>query len=162
MQRKQLLIAKPHITDEKSQTVELNASCNVRWFGQQMATVTRTLPYAADIAAYRNGQQMSAKALHHRWKDEIQIAFLRRAATTRALLRTHQQMKNVLSTASKTQLSVIGSEYPLGVRFLFFENTKQVSISCQLLLHPCHRLPTSIKNTRFARMTAACGRRMPR
>ena len=49
--------------------------------------VTRTLQYAADIASCRNGQQMPAKALHHRWKHEVQIALLwRRAAMNRAVL----------------------------------------------------------------------------
>ena len=42
--------------------------------------VTGTLQYAGDIASSRNGQQMSAKSLQHRWKHEIQIAFLRRRA----------------------------------------------------------------------------------
>ena len=45
----------------------------------------RTLQYAADLAAYHSGQQVSAKALQHRWRDEIQIALLqRRAAMTGA------------------------------------------------------------------------------
>ena len=49
--------------------------------------VTRTLQYAADIASCRNGQHLSAKSLHRRWKHEIQIALLRRrAATARAVL----------------------------------------------------------------------------
>ena len=52
--------------------------------GRAHPTVTRTLQYAADIAACRNGLQMSAKALQHRWKHEIQIALLRRAVMTRA------------------------------------------------------------------------------
>ena len=49
--------------------------------------VTRTLQHAADIASSRNGQQMSATSLQHRWKHEIQVALLqRRVATTRAVL----------------------------------------------------------------------------
>ena len=49
--------------------------------------VTRTLQFAADIASSRNGQQMSAEPLQHRWKHEIQIALLRqRVAMTRAVL----------------------------------------------------------------------------
>ena len=49
--------------------------------------VTRPLQCAADIASSRNDQQMSAKSLQRRWKNEIQIALLhRRAAVTRAVL----------------------------------------------------------------------------
>ena len=77
MQHRQLLVAKLHIVDEKSQTFELKAT----------SVATRTLQYAADIAACRNGQQMSPKALQHRWKREIEMALLqRRAAMTRAVL----------------------------------------------------------------------------
>ena len=55
--------------------------------GRTTTTVTRTLQYAADTASSRNGQQMSAKSLHRRWKHEIQIALLRRrAAMARAVL----------------------------------------------------------------------------
>ena len=55
--------------------------------GRPHPTVTRTLQYAADNASSRNGQQMSAKSLHRRWKHEIQIALLRRrAAMARAVL----------------------------------------------------------------------------
>ena len=48
--------------------------------GRPQPAVTRTLQYAADIASSRNGQQMLAKSLQHRWKHEIQIALLRRRA----------------------------------------------------------------------------------
>jgi hypothetical protein len=45
------------------------------------------LRYAADIAAHRNGQQVSAGRLVSRWSHEIQIAILRRrAAMSRAVL----------------------------------------------------------------------------
>ena len=55
--------------------------------GRPHPAVTRTLQYAADIACSRNGQQMSAKSLHRRWKHEIQIALLRRRASmARAVL----------------------------------------------------------------------------
>ena len=55
--------------------------------GRPHLAVTRTLQCAADIASSRNGQQMSAKSLQHRWKHEIQIAlFRRKAAITRAVL----------------------------------------------------------------------------
>ena len=56
--------------------------------GRPHPAVTRTLQYAADFAACRNWQRMSAKALRHRWKHEIQIAFLwqRSAAMTLAVL----------------------------------------------------------------------------
>ena len=54
--------------------------------GRPHPAVTRTLQYAAGIASSRNGQQMSAKSLHRRWKHEIQIALLRRrAAMARAV-----------------------------------------------------------------------------
>ena len=36
--------------------------------------VCRTLQHAVDIASSRNGKQMSAKSLHRRWKNQIQIA----------------------------------------------------------------------------------------
>ena len=55
--------------------------------GRPHPAVTRTLQYAADTASSRNGQQMSAKSLQHRWKHEIQIALLRRrASVTRPVL----------------------------------------------------------------------------
>ena len=55
--------------------------------GRPHPAVTRTLQYASDIASSRNGQQMSAKSLQHRWKHEIQIVVLRRrAAMTWAVL----------------------------------------------------------------------------
>ena len=55
--------------------------------GRPHPAATRTLQYAADIASSRNGQHLSSKSLHRRWKHEIQIALLhRRAATARALL----------------------------------------------------------------------------
>ena len=51
------------------------------------AAVTRTLRYAADIAARRNGQQSTPGALVRRWKHEIQTATLRRrGAMARAVL----------------------------------------------------------------------------
>ena len=54
--------------------------------GRPHPAVTRTLQRAADIASSRNGQQMSAKSLQHKWKHEIQVApFRRRAAMTRAV-----------------------------------------------------------------------------
>ena len=55
--------------------------------GRPHPAVTRTLHDVADIASCRIAQQMSATALPHRWKHEIQIALLwRRAAMTRAVL----------------------------------------------------------------------------
>ena len=45
------------------------------------------MQYAADIAACRNGQQISAKVIQRRWKHEVQMAFFRRrSAMTRAVL----------------------------------------------------------------------------
>ena len=44
--------------------------------GRPHPAVTRTLQYAADIASSRNGQHLSAKSIHRRWKHEIQIALL--------------------------------------------------------------------------------------
>ena len=43
--------------------------------------VTRAPQHVADIASCRNAQRMSAKALQHEWKHEVQIALLRRRAT---------------------------------------------------------------------------------
>ena len=55
--------------------------------GRPHPAVTRTLQYAADIASSCNGQHLSAKSLHHRWKHEIQFALpRRRAAMARAIL----------------------------------------------------------------------------
>ena len=55
--------------------------------GRPHPAVTRTLQHAADIASCRNGQHMSAEAVQHRWKHQIQIALLwRRAAMSRAVL----------------------------------------------------------------------------
>ena len=48
--------------------------------GQPHPAVTRTLQYAANIASSRNGQQVSAKSPHRRWKRDFQIALLRRRA----------------------------------------------------------------------------------
>ena len=70
-QRKLLSIAKPHTTGEKSQTYELKASSVVPWFGQQTVGHTQQSPEpysTADVASCRNRQQMTAKALQHRWK----------------------------------------------------------------------------------------------
>ena len=44
--------------------------------GRPHPAVTRTMQYAGDIAVCQNGQQMSATALKHRWKHEVQIALL--------------------------------------------------------------------------------------
>ena len=55
---------------------------------------------AADIASSRNGQHLSAKSLHHRWKHEIQIALLqRRAAMARAVLPNPLQRRSGSSQA---------------------------------------------------------------
>ena len=55
--------------------------------GRPHPAVTRTLPYAADIASSRNGQHLPAESLHRRRKHEIQITLLRlRAAVARAVL----------------------------------------------------------------------------
>ena len=90
-QHKQLLIAKSHATDVEFQTFELKASSIAAWFwtadSRPHPAVTRTLQYAADIAACLNGHQRSAKSLQRRWKREIQRVLLRRrAAKTRAVL----------------------------------------------------------------------------
>ena len=53
--------------------------------GRPHPAVTRTLQYEEDIASNRNGQHLSAKSLHRRWKHEIQIA-LQQAAMARAVL----------------------------------------------------------------------------
>ena len=55
-QRKLLLIAKPHTTEEKSQTYGLKASSIVPWFGQQMASHTQQSP------AFDSTQQTSHRA----------------------------------------------------------------------------------------------------
>ena len=55
--------------------------------GRPHPAVTRTLAFAAELAATRSSQEVSAQALRARWRHEIQIALLRRrAAMTRAVL----------------------------------------------------------------------------
>ena len=56
--------------------------------------VTRTLQHAADIASSRNGQQMSAKSLQHRWKHETQ-----RAAMTQAVLPAEWLLDGIIDRA---------------------------------------------------------------
>ena len=63
--------------------------CPLVWTadGRPHPAVSRTLQHAADVASSRNGQQMLAKSLQHRWKHEIQMGLLRwRPAMTRAVL----------------------------------------------------------------------------
>ena len=43
--------------------------------GRPYSAVTRTLQCAADIASSRNGQQVSAKSLHRRWKHQTKSLF---------------------------------------------------------------------------------------
>ena len=58
--------------------------------GHPHPAATRALQYAAYIASSRNGQQILETSLQHKWKHEIQIAFLRRrAAMTMAVLPNH-------------------------------------------------------------------------
>ena len=55
--------------------------------GRPHPAATRTLRYAAEIAASRNGQEASPGTLVSRWKHEIQVAILRRrGAMARAVL----------------------------------------------------------------------------
>ena len=55
--------------------------------GRPHPAATRTLKFAADMAASRNNQQGSAACLLGRWRHEIQISILRRrAAMHRAVL----------------------------------------------------------------------------
>ena len=55
--------------------------------GRPHPAATRTLKFAAEMAASRNSQQASAASLMIRWKHEIQISILRRrAAMYRAVL----------------------------------------------------------------------------
>ena len=55
--------------------------------GRPHPAVPRTLQYEADIASSRNGQHLSAKSLHRRWKHGIQIVLpRRRAGMARAVL----------------------------------------------------------------------------
>ena len=82
---------KTSIIEWNSKTSEYKVFFAARWC--RLRTGGHTLlshgpmQYAADIAACRNGQNMSTKAFQHKWKHEIQIALLRRrAAMTRAVL----------------------------------------------------------------------------
>ena len=87
--RKQPLIVNYHITDHKYLIFVVRHPLPVFSFGQPTGgrtLLSLTAVYATDIASSRNGQQMSAKSLQHRWKHEIQTALLRRrAAMTRAV-----------------------------------------------------------------------------
>jgi plasmid replication initiation protein len=48
--------------------------------GRPHPAATRTLKYAAELAASRNSQQASASSLLGRWRHEVQISILRRRA----------------------------------------------------------------------------------
>ena len=69
--------------------------------GRPQPAVTRTLQHAADIASSRNGQHLSAKILHRRWKHEIQIA------------RILQHGQSGSSQASSTEHCTTGDMSPL-------------------------------------------------
>ena len=97
---------------------------------------TRTLQYAADIAASRNGEQLSAKSLQRRWKHEIQIALLRRrAAMTRAVLPNPSLQPSSLSAPSGQFVSGL---------LCFFQVTSRISLS---LVAPRHALTLSLKTS---------------
>ena len=67
--------------------------------GRPHPAVTRTLKYAAEIAATRNTQQASAPMILGRWRHEIQIAILRRrAAMCRAVLPRPSRFEHWLLT----------------------------------------------------------------
>ena len=67
--------------------------------GRPHPAVTRTLRYAAGIAATRGGSQSSAGALLGRWRHELQIAIQRRrAAMTRAVLPRRSRREEWLLT----------------------------------------------------------------
>ena len=84
-QHQQLSIVQSRTADEKSQTFGLTASSVVPGLDSGRPTSGRI--HTADIASCRNGQQMSATALKHKWKHEIQGALLRRrAAMTQGVL----------------------------------------------------------------------------
>ena len=73
--------------------------------GRPHPAVTRTLQYAADTASSCNGQHLSAKSMHHRWKHEIQVALrCRRAAMARIL----QHGQSGSSQASSTEPCTTG------------------------------------------------------
>ena len=60
---------------------------------QPHTAVTRTMQYATDLAACRNGP--SAKAFRHRWTHEVQITLLqRRAAMSRTVAASWARRQN--------------------------------------------------------------------
>ena len=81
--RKRHLIANFHTSETKSQIRVTKAFTTALWTadGRPHPAGTRTLQHAAHIASNRNGQQMSAKSLQRKWKQEIQMALLRRRAS---------------------------------------------------------------------------------
>ena len=66
------------------------------------------------IASSRNGQQMSAKSLHRRWKHEIQIPLLRRRAAMarRSPAGSFQRGQSGSSQVSSTELCILGDTSP--------------------------------------------------
>ena len=111
MQHRRFLIVKSHITDIKLQTFEFKASYVAPWFGQQTVDHTHKCNMQQYVAACRNGQQMSTKALQHRWKREIPTAFLRRrAAVTRAVPPHTSARELLLAGLMDREPPAIGSE----------------------------------------------------
>ena len=68
--------------------------------GRPHPAVTGIMQCAAHIASSRNGQQMSATSLQHRWNHEIQIA--------QQSFPTLQLEQNGFSPVTKTELSTMG------------------------------------------------------
>ena len=55
--------------------------------GRPHPAVTRTLKFAADVASTRGSSRVPASSILQRWRNEIQVAILRRrAAMCRAVL----------------------------------------------------------------------------
>ena len=85
--------------------------------GRPHPAATRTLQYAADIVSSRNGQQMSAKSLQHRWKHEIQIGAGRQCrgqsskpiSRSRVASRWHRRQSSQSQSSSSPRL-MDGSE----------------------------------------------------
>ena len=73
--------------------------------------VTGTLQYAGDIASSRNGQQMSAKSLQHRWKTRNSdcLPSPESSHDGRQSNRILQHEQNPSSPVSQRELSITGA-----------------------------------------------------
>ena len=76
--------------------------------GRPHPAATRTLKYAAELAATRNSQQASASSLLGRWRHEVQISILRRrAGMHRAVLPRPSKFQEWLLTGNADRCAAV-------------------------------------------------------